>query len=112
MEAGENFPDMVAWLPPGCALWRSMKKPNALTSSEALLQQIEFNLRVIQYSLGGGKGKKPESIDLYDINALLEEQRKLFLKAEGRRKRRLRWEYYEANREKIAALEVETEEFK
>lgn len=39
--------DMVAWLPPGCALWRAVGGPLSLSSTDELLMFVDFRLRYL-----------------------------------------------------------------
>lgn len=56
-----DLADLVAWLPTGCALWRSMGGQAALSDEVAQLQMLDFSVRVLDFHAGRhGKGKKPE----------------------------------------------------
>lgn len=41
--------DLVAWLPPGCALWRSVGGPLAWSEETHLLNLVEHRLRVLAW---------------------------------------------------------------
>lgn len=57
-----DFSDLVAWLPPGAALWRSFGGPASMSDESALLRAVDFSVRVLDYHAGRhGKGKKPEA---------------------------------------------------
>ncbi|MFZ4894634.1 DUF5361 domain-containing protein [Plantibacter sp. Mn2098] len=51
--------ELVAWLPPGCALWRSVGGPLAWSEETHQLNIIEFRLRVLDWrrTPDGEKGK-------------------------------------------------------
>lgn len=51
--------DMVAMLPPGCALWRATGGPMAWSMQEQMLAVIEFRLREQMHQAAGKKGGKP-----------------------------------------------------
>jgi hypothetical protein len=55
-----DLAEHVIWLPPGCALWRAIGGPLALTPEDRSLSFIEFRLRVLEWHMGHDKGKKPE----------------------------------------------------
>lgn len=59
MPAGE-LADLVAWLPPGCAFWRDVGGPAALTQEQAELRRVSYWLRVLDYRERGSKGEKPK----------------------------------------------------
>jgi len=44
-----EFADMVAWLPPGCALWRSIGGAMAWSEETHMLNMVEFRLRVLYW---------------------------------------------------------------
>lgn len=55
-----DLADLVAWLPPGSALWRSFGGPAAISDEASALQILDFSVRVLDYHAGRhGKGKKP-----------------------------------------------------
>lgn len=54
--------DLVAWLPPGCALWRSVGGPASLSEEAREMRLLEFRLRVLDWRFRGSKGKRPEPI--------------------------------------------------
>lgn len=41
--------DLIVWLPPGCALWRSVGGPNSLTQEAHELRFVEWRLRVLAW---------------------------------------------------------------
>jgi len=58
--------DLVAWLPPGCALWRSVGGPLAWSQEVHMLNQVEFRLRVLYWvqTKDGSKGaNQPKPAD-------------------------------------------------
>lgn len=54
-----DLADIVAWLPPGCALWRSVGGPLALSEEAHLLRDVDFRLRELAWlqSEDGRKGR-------------------------------------------------------
>lgn len=53
--------DLVAWLPAGCALWRSFGGPAAVSEEVRAIQMLDYSVRVLDYHAGRhGKGKKPQ----------------------------------------------------
>lgn len=55
-----DLADLVAWLPPGSALWRSFGGPASLSDETSALQMLDFSVRVLDFHAGRhGKGKKP-----------------------------------------------------
>lgn len=55
-----DLSDLVAWLPPGCALWRAYGGPAAWTDEVRALLAVEYAVRVSDFHQTKGKGKKPE----------------------------------------------------
>ena len=53
--------DLVAHLPPGCALWRAAGGPLAWSDEVHMLAKVEHGLRVLawQKTEDGSKGRKP-----------------------------------------------------
>ena len=51
---------LVAWLPPGCALWRSVGGPLSWSEEAHLLNLMEYRLRGLLYQNSGSKGRKPD----------------------------------------------------
>jgi hypothetical protein len=60
-----DLADLVAWLPPGCAFWRSFGGPNALTEEVHALTAIEFRLRVADWRETKGSKPKPPQVPPY-----------------------------------------------
>lgn len=60
-----DLADLVAWLPPGCAFWRSFGGPNALTEEAHALSAIEFRLRVADWRETKGAKPKPPQVPPY-----------------------------------------------
>lgn len=56
--------DLVEHLPPGCALFRVMGGPAALTNEALMGRAVEHTLRDIAWQKAGAKGKRPEPIPL------------------------------------------------
>lgn len=55
-----DFADLVAWLPAGCALWKSIGGPAALAEDVSMLRTVDYSVRVLDYHAGRhGKGKRP-----------------------------------------------------
>lgn len=53
--------DMVGWLPAGCALWRAIGGPAAVSDEARATQMLDYSVRVLDYHAGRhGKGKKPQ----------------------------------------------------
>lgn len=52
--------DLVEWLPPGCAFWRAVGGPAAISSETRELRRVGFYLRVLDYRERGSKGEKPK----------------------------------------------------
>lgn len=52
--------DLVAWLPPGCPLWRAIGGPLAWSDEMQMLSVVDFRLRVLawQQTDDGHKGRK------------------------------------------------------
>lgn len=44
-----DFADLVAWLPAGCQLWKSMGGPAAWSDETHMLSRVEFQLRVADW---------------------------------------------------------------
>ncbi len=62
-ESVRQLAAMMAWLPPGCALWRSLGGPLSLSAEAARLDIIDYRLRVLawQQTEDGSKGRnRPE----------------------------------------------------
>ena len=60
-----DFADLVAWLPRGCQLWKSMGGPSAWSDETEMLSMAEFNLRVAAWrqTADGQAGRnRPEPI--------------------------------------------------
>ncbi|MFJ6547456.1 hypothetical protein [Microbacterium sp. NPDC091676] len=57
-----EFADIVAWLPPGSALWRDMGGPAALSEEVRMLRAVEFGLRVLDWRMRQGKGQRPRPL--------------------------------------------------
>lgn len=58
-----EFAAMVAWLPPGCAFWRSVGGPLSWSEETHLLNLVEFRVRALfwQQTENGRKGtNQPE----------------------------------------------------
>lgn len=53
--------DLVANLPPGCALWRAAGGPLAWSDEAHLLARVEYGVRVLAWmkTEDGSKGRKP-----------------------------------------------------
>lgn len=82
-----DLADLVANLPPGCALWRAIGGPLAWSQETHMLAAIEFRLRVLAWmkTQDGAKGRKPpKPIDppksVYDARA---EDDRLFSRAQA-----------------------------
>lgn len=59
--AVSDLVDLVMWLPPGAALWRSFGGPASLADDVAALQAVNFSIQVLDYHAGRhGKGKRPQ----------------------------------------------------
>lgn len=56
--------DLVAHLPPGCALWRDTGGAPALSDDGHLLREIIYRLEVADWHAIGGKGPAPKRIEL------------------------------------------------
>lgn len=55
--------DLVAWIPSGAALWRSIGGPAAWSDETRALMDVEFQVRVLDWHLARrGRGKKPQPI--------------------------------------------------
>ena len=52
--------DLVAWLPPGCALWRDVGGPASLSDESRTLQLLDYSVRVLDFHTRQGKGPKPK----------------------------------------------------
>lgn len=52
--------DLVAWLPPGCALWMDIGGPASLSAEVHELRRVGYWLRVLDYRERGSKGEKPK----------------------------------------------------
>lgn len=50
--------DMVAWLPAGCAFWRSVGGPLSLTVSEESFRWVEYRLQVLAWLQSADAEKK------------------------------------------------------
>ena len=61
--------DLVACLPYGSALRRAVDPAQDWTVAEHMLALIEYDLRRLAWSLGGGKGSKPKPIKTPDRSA-------------------------------------------
>lgn len=46
-------------LPPGCAFWRAVGGPRALSTTEQALRTVEFRLREVMHQAAGKKGGSP-----------------------------------------------------
>lgn len=60
-----DFADLVAWLPRGCQLWKSMGGPAAWSDETEMLSMVEYHLRVAswQQTKNGQSGRnRPEPI--------------------------------------------------
>ena len=57
-ESVRDLPGLVAWLPDGCALWRSMGGPKAWSAETAMLHRVEYRLCILawQKTESGSKG--------------------------------------------------------
>ena len=53
---------LVAWLPPGAALWRDMGGPASLSEEVRMLRAVEFGLRVLDWRMRQGKGARPKPL--------------------------------------------------
>ncbi len=52
--------DLVVWLPTGCAFWRSVGGPAAVSEEVRAIQMLDYSVRVLDFHAGRhGKGKKP-----------------------------------------------------
>lgn len=54
--------DLVAWIPAGAALWRAVGGPAAWSDETRALMDVEFQIRVLDWRMRGGKGKRPKPI--------------------------------------------------
>lgn len=54
--------DLVAWLPPGSALWRDIGGPAALSDEARTLRAVEFDLRVLDWRMRKEKGPRPKPL--------------------------------------------------
>lgn len=53
--------DLVAWLPAGCALWRAIGGPAAVSDVVRAVQMLDYSVRVLDFHAGRhGKGAKPK----------------------------------------------------
>lgn len=52
--------DLVAWLPPGSPVWRSFGGPAAISDEHRALQMLDYTVRVVDFHVRKGKGKKPQ----------------------------------------------------
>lgn len=52
--------DLVIWLPPGCAFWKSWGGPAAIADEVRALHLLDHSVRVSDYNARGGKGRKPK----------------------------------------------------
>lgn len=52
--------DLVAWLPAGCALWKAVGGPAALSDEVRALRDVEFRLRVLDWRMRQSKGTQPK----------------------------------------------------
>ena len=57
-----DLADLVVWLPAGCAFWRAMGGPAALSQVERELREVGYWLRVLDYRERGSKGEQPKRI--------------------------------------------------
>lgn len=55
-----DLADLVAWLPPGCALWMDFGGPTALSIEARELRRVSYWLRVLDYRERQSKGEKPK----------------------------------------------------
>ncbi|MCC2031833.1 hypothetical protein [Microbacterium allomyrinae] len=56
--------DLVAGLPPGCALWRAAGGAVALTDESMLLREAIYRLEVLDWHAHNPKGAQPKRIEL------------------------------------------------
>src|SRR5699024_7976653 len=57
----DDLADLVAWLPPGCALWRDTGGPLAWSEEVRMLSVVELRLRQSQWQAAGDRMKpQPE----------------------------------------------------
>lgn len=52
--------DLIAWLPAGCALWKDLGGPAALSDETRALLDVDFRLRVLDWRMRGSKGAQPK----------------------------------------------------
>ncbi|WP_137771818.1 MULTISPECIES: hypothetical protein [unclassified Microbacterium] len=52
--------DLVAWLPAGSPVWRSFGGPAAISEDQRALQMLDYTVRVVDFHVRKGKGKKPQ----------------------------------------------------
>ena len=52
--------DLVWWLPPGSAFWRSFGGPPSLTDEQRELRDVKFLLRVLDWRMRQSKGTPPK----------------------------------------------------
>lgn len=56
--------DLVANLPPGCALWRATGGAIALSEESMFLREVVYRLEVLDWRETGQQGAPPKRIDL------------------------------------------------
>lgn len=54
--------DLVKWIPSGAALWRAIGGPAAWSDETRALMDVEFQIRILDWRMRGGKGKRPQPI--------------------------------------------------
>jgi hypothetical protein len=94
-ESVRRLAEMMAWLPPGCALWRSFGGPLSLSAEAARLDLVEYRLRVLawQQTEDGSKGRNrpdpptapPYAGERRRSDAEAERKAAAYLRRQGRR---------------------------
>lgn len=55
-----DLADLIVWLPPGCAFWKDVGGPAAISEEAGQLSRVVYWLQVLDYRERGGKGAKPK----------------------------------------------------